>query len=172
MEVCLLFNAHTSNCTCQGRREFVLSVSVPSRYSLLPTFEQKGMSVLRKINPKVQRAVADASLPLTLISSRTKPWFRIGIPNKEHTGDYTTLLTIPIENAIREAGGKVTEELLVGSEIMAYTIMRGALQVCGCAWVLECPSPCPRACLRRCKYKGYISSHFLREFAASSPNRA
>jgi hypothetical protein len=80
------------------------------------------MSVLRKINPTVQRAVADASLPLKLIASRTKPWF----------GDqeYDTLLTVPIEETFRTAGGRVTEELVVDGEVMAYTIMRGALQVC------------------------------------------
>lgn len=79
--------------------------------------------MLRKINPTVQRAVADASLPLKLIQSRTKPWF--GGDTKE----YDTLLTIPIEKTFREAGGRVTEELVVDDEVMAYAIMRGALQV-------------------------------------------
>jgi hypothetical protein len=84
------------------------------------------VSVLRKINPSVQRAVADASLPLRLIESRTKPWF--GGDTKE----YDTLLTIPIEKTFREAGGRVTEELVVDDEVMAYAIMRGALQVGTC----------------------------------------
>lgn len=83
---------------------------------------KQGMSVLRKINPTVQRAVADASLPLKLIASRTKPWFG----DKE----YDTLLTLPIDETFRTAGGRVTEELVVDGEVMAYTIMRGALQVC------------------------------------------
>ena len=71
----------------------------------------------------MQRAVADASLPLKMIESRTKPWF--GGDTKE----YDTLLTIPIEKTFREAGGRVTEQLVVGDEVMAYCIMRGALQV-------------------------------------------
>jgi hypothetical protein len=79
------------------------------------------MSVLRKINPTVQRAVADASLPLKLIASRTKPW--IGDKNFE------TLLTIPLEETIRAEGGRIAEELIVDGEVMAYAIMRGALQV-------------------------------------------
>ena len=90
---------------------------------LVPFLSFQGMSVLRKINPTVQRAVADASLPLKLIASRTKPWF--GGDTKE----YDTLLTIPIERTFREAGGRITKELVVDNEVMAYTIMRGALQV-------------------------------------------
>lgn len=79
------------------------------------------MAILRKINPVVHRAVADASLPLKRIASRTKPWF----------GDkpFDTLLTLPIEEAIRSVGGRAEEELIVDGEVMAYTIMRGALQV-------------------------------------------
>jgi hypothetical protein len=86
------------------------------------SFTKQGMSVLRKINPIVQKAVADASLPLKLITSTTKPWF----------GDqeYDTLFTLPIDETFRTAGGRVTEELVVDGEVMAYAIMRGALQVC------------------------------------------
>lgn len=80
------------------------------------------MSVLRKINPAVQRAVADAGMPLEQISSRTKPWFGSSKP-------FNTLLTLPIADAIRSVGGRVQDELIVDGEVMAYTIMRGALQV-------------------------------------------
>jgi hypothetical protein len=81
------------------------------------------MSVLRKINPAVQRAVADAGMPLEQISSRTKPWFGGG------SKPFDTLLTLPIADAIRSVGGRVQDELIIEGEVMAYTIMRGALQV-------------------------------------------
>lgn len=80
-----------------------------------------GMSVLGRINPNVQRAVADAALPLERIQSRTKPWFG--------SDPYASLLEIGIEEAIRKAGGETTDALIVDGEVMAYTIMRGALQV-------------------------------------------
>jgi hypothetical protein len=81
------------------------------------------MSVLRKINPQVHRAVVDASLPLKRIESRTKPWF----PNNGK--EYESLLSIEVGEAFREAGGTSTEELILDKEVMAFTILRGALQV-------------------------------------------
>lgn len=79
-----------------------------------------GMSVLRMINPKVQRAVADAALPLEKIQSRTKPWFG--------ENAFDTLLEIPMEESIREQGGNVEDTLIIENEVMVYAIMRGALQ--------------------------------------------
>ena len=83
------------------------------------------MSALKKINPKLQTSVAKASLPLKSIRSRAKPWF-------DENKDYSTLLEIDVEEAIRETGGETEEQLIVDGEVMAYTIMRGALQV----WML------------------------------------
>jgi hypothetical protein len=82
------------------------------------------MSVLKKINPSVQRAVADAALPLKCIRSRTKPWF-------QGDNQFDTLLEFPLEETIRKVGGKVEEELIIDGEVMAYTILRGAMQVRG-----------------------------------------
>ena len=81
------------------------------------------MSALKKINPQLQSAVAQASLPLKSIRSRAKPWF----DTKE---SYSTLLELDVEEAIRQTGGETEEQLIVDGEVMAYTIMRGALQVC------------------------------------------
>jgi hypothetical protein len=74
------------------------------------------------MNTQVFRAVADAALPLQTISSRCRPWF-------DSSSEYDSLLEISVPHAIREAGGSVTESLLVDDQPMAYTIMRGALQV-------------------------------------------
>lgn len=81
------------------------------------------MSVLRKINPKVQRAVAESALPMKAIRTRSRCW------NKEDEDGFDTLLELELEQAVRQAGGKAAEELIVDGEVMFYTIMRGALQV-------------------------------------------
>jgi hypothetical protein len=80
------------------------------------------MSVLRKINPKVQRAVANAALPMKAIRTRSRCW-------KEGKEDFDTLLQFELEETVRKAGGKAAEELVVDGEVMFYAIMRGALQV-------------------------------------------
>jgi len=81
-----------------------------------------GMTVLKMINPQVQRAVADASLPLTKIETRAKPWF-------DTTDEkFSSLLKIELEKCIRKQGGTIEESLIVDDEVMVYTIMRGALQ--------------------------------------------
>ena len=82
----------------------------------------QGMSTLKKINPKLQWAVTKASLPLKSIRSRAKPWF-------DENKAYSTLLELDVEEAIRKTGGETEEQLIVDGEVMAYTIMRGALQV-------------------------------------------
>jgi hypothetical protein len=74
------------------------------------------------MNPTVQRAVADAALPLKGIESRSKPWFGSDKP-------YDTLLSLTIQDAIQSEGGRVETELIVDGEVMSYAIMRGALQV-------------------------------------------
>lgn len=80
------------------------------------------MSVLHKINPKVQRAVADAGLPVEAIRTRTRPW-------QEGGADFDTLLELNLEETVRQEGGKAAEELIIDGEPMFYSIMRGALQV-------------------------------------------
>jgi len=80
------------------------------------------MSVLHKINPKVQRAVADAGLPMKAVRTRTRPW-------QEGSAEYDTLLELDLEEAVRQEGGKAEEELIIDGEPMFYSIMRGALQV-------------------------------------------
>lgn len=79
--------------------------------------------MLHKINPKVQRAVADASLPVKAIRTRTRPWKEAG------GADYDTLLELNLEETVRQEGGKAKEELIINGEPMFYSIMRGALQV-------------------------------------------
>lgn len=80
-----------------------------------------GLSVLHKINPEVQRAVAAAGLPMKAIRTRTRRW-------NEETG-YDTLLELDLEDTVRREGGRVEEELIVDGEPMFSSIMRGALQV-------------------------------------------
>jgi hypothetical protein len=80
-----------------------------------------GARTIQKINPQLYEAVKEASLPLKMIRSRTKPW----IGNK----DFATLLELNLEKIIKQTGGDVEKELIVNGEVMAYTIMRGALQV-------------------------------------------
>ena len=80
------------------------------------------MSVLRKINRELQTAVANAALPLTNIISRTKPWGESDEP-------FAALLKLNLKEAIQQTGGTTEEELIVDGEVMAYTIMRGILQV-------------------------------------------
>jgi len=81
-----------------------------------------GMSVLHKINPKLQANVARAALTLTYIRSRAKPW------GSTEKSPFSTLLEIDLEEAVRKVGGKTEEELIIDGELMCYTIMRGALQ--------------------------------------------
>jgi hypothetical protein len=86
-----------------------------------------GRSVLHKINPQVQRAVADAGLAMVAVKTRTRPW-----RNEKEAHDYDTLLELNLEEAARQEGGKVEQELIIDGEPMFYSIMRGALQVGGC----------------------------------------
>lgn len=79
--------------------------------------------MLHKINPKVQRAVADAGLPMKAVRTRTRPW------SKESEVEYDTLLELNLEETVRQEGGKVEKELIIDGEPMFYSIMRGALQV-------------------------------------------
>jgi hypothetical protein len=81
------------------------------------------MSVLRKINPHVQRAVANAALPMKAIRTRSRRWWQEG------EDGFDTLLELELEETVRQAGGKAAEELIVDGEVMFYAIMRGALQV-------------------------------------------
>lgn len=83
------------------------------------------MSVLHKINPQVQRAVADAGLPMKAIRTRTRPWRR----REASEAQYDTLLELNLEDTVRQEGGKVEKELIIDGEPMFYSIMRGALQV-------------------------------------------
>mmetsp|Transcript_20025 Transcript_20025/g.28361 ORF Transcript_20025/g.28361 Transcript_20025/m.28361 type:complete len:521 (-) Transcript_20025:70-1632(-) len=80
-----------------------------------------GMSVLKRINPDLQRKVADAGLPLTKISSRTKTWFGRDNP-------FDTLLEMNVEECIKQVGGKAEETLIIDGEVLVYTIQRGELQ--------------------------------------------
>jgi len=80
-----------------------------------------GMSTLKKINPELQRLTANASLPLRNVRSRAKPWF-------ETDEAFSTLLELNLPEEIRRAGGTAESELIVDGEVMAFSIMRGALQ--------------------------------------------
>jgi hypothetical protein len=113
-----------------------------------------GLAALRQINPEVQKAVSRAGLPLSMIQSRTKPWFSTGNP-------FETLLELSIPDLIRNAGGATTHELLVDDEVLWCTIMRGTLQVC--------PSAIPfliRLCFSKALSLHFatfpIRKHFLR----------
>ena len=79
-----------------------------------------GMSVLGKINPSVQEAVMKAALPIKRLLARNKSWFR------DSTDE---LWDMSLERIIRDAGGKIEEDLIVDSNVMWYAITRGALQV-------------------------------------------
>jgi len=80
-----------------------------------------GMSALKKINPDLQRAVVRSSLPLRNIRSRAKPW-------SESDKPFSTLLELNLADTFRNGGVDAEENLIVDGEIMAFTIMRGALQ--------------------------------------------
>jgi len=80
-----------------------------------------GARAIQKINSDLFDAVKEASLPLKKIKSRTKPWFG----NKK----FATLLELDIKDIIQQTGGTAEEELIVDGQVMAFTIMRGALQV-------------------------------------------
>lgn len=88
------------------------------------------MSTLKKINPELQRLTANASLPLRNVKSRAKPWF-------ETDEAFSTLLELNLPEEIRRAGGTAESELIVDGEVMAYSIMRGALQVRPCLFVFS-----------------------------------
>ncbi len=75
------------------------------------------------MNPDLHRAVANAGLPLKNIRSRAKPWF------SSDSEPFSTLLELNLEQEIRKAGGAAEDGLIVDGEVMATTIMRGALQV-------------------------------------------
>ena len=80
------------------------------------------MCVLYKINPTVQRAVANASLPMKAIRSRTRPWRRQNNNRDGDAAEYETLLEFDTQEI-------ATKELIINGEPMFYSIMRGALQV-------------------------------------------
>ncbi len=82
-----------------------------------------GLATLKSINPSVHKKVANAALPLKNIRSRAKPWF------ESSKNPYSTLLELNIEESIKKVGGATEEGLIVDGEVMACTIMRGALQV-------------------------------------------
>lgn len=81
-----------------------------------------GLATLKSINPSVHKKVANAALPLKNIRSRAKPWF------ESSKNPYSTLLELNIEESIKKVGGATEEGLIVDGEVMACTIMRGALQ--------------------------------------------
>lgn len=84
-----------------------------------------GLATLRKINPKLHRAVFQAGLPLKKIKSRCKPWFFRGSSEKN---PFFTLLELDLQESIEKAGGNVEKELILDGEVQACAIMRGALQ--------------------------------------------
>ena len=96
-------------------------------YESRPTFDYKagagiqingGMSILNKINPTLFREVKEAALPLTMVRSRTSPWFKNENP-------FSTLLELDLDKLIRSSD---IDDLVVDDQVMAYTITRGALQ--------------------------------------------
>ena len=96
-----------------------------------------GMSVLHKINPSLQKKVADSALPLTKIRSRATPWSPLSFVSSliyskgsknNNNDDFSTLLEFDIEQLIRKAGGEIEKELMISSNVMSYAIMRGTLQ--------------------------------------------
>eukprot|EP00815_Leptocylindrus_aporus_P002186 CAMPEP_0116058928 /NCGR_PEP_ID=MMETSP0322-20121206/5498_1 /TAXON_ID=163516 /ORGANISM="Leptocylindrus danicus var. apora, Strain B651" /LENGTH=498 /DNA_ID=CAMNT_0003543223 /DNA_START=146 /DNA_END=1643 /DNA_ORIENTATION=+ len=95
-----------------------------------------GMSTLRRINPTLQRKVADASLPLTQIKSRAKlsdwkwPWESlIEIFSKEKDKEnFQTLLEIDLKDAVSRSNEETRDQLIVDDELMSYVILRGSLQ--------------------------------------------
>lgn len=80
-----------------------------------------GLATYRKMNRDLYRKIVNVGLPLKNIKSRTKPWFETGDP-------YATLLELNVEENIRTAGGDIEDSLIIDGEVMACTIMRGALQ--------------------------------------------
>lgn len=99
-------------------------------YESRPTFDYKagagiqingGMTVLNEINSDLFNKVKEAALPLTMIRSRTNPWFK----NDASENLFSTLLELNLDKVIRSSDIK---ELVVNDDIMAYTITRGALQ--------------------------------------------
>ena len=99
-------------------------------YESRPTFDYKagagiqingGMTVLNEINSDLFNKVKEAALPLTMIRSRTNPWFK----NDASENLFSTLLELNLDKIIRSSDIK---ELVVNDDIMAYTITRGALQ--------------------------------------------
>ena len=88
-----------------------------------------GMTVLGLINPVLQRAVMEASAPITKIRARNKSWF----------GQQADILwEFTLREIIQKVGGETADVLLQeNGEAMWFGIMRGALQV-GLRVYVEC----------------------------------
>ncbi|KAL7532967.1 hypothetical protein ACHAXR_004961, partial [Thalassiosira sp. AJA248-18] len=96
-----------------------------------------GMAALRRISPALQRSVSEASLPLERVVSKCRPWF-----GSDEMG--WKILELDIQELIREkAAAAAQQEVDEGQsqsrdgqcelvteegEVLAYTILRGALQ--------------------------------------------
>jgi 2-polyprenyl-6-methoxyphenol hydroxylase-like FAD-dependent oxidoreductase len=79
---------------------------------------------LASFEADLQRAVAEAGMPLEGIQSRSKAWF-----GKTENQDYSTLLQLNINELIRQASEEVSDELLDDDGNAKWTaITRGALQ--------------------------------------------
>ena len=109
-----------------GKDSEAIEVSI---FDSRPTFDPSagagvqlngGMAVLGKINPRVQDAVMKAAVPIKNLQGRNKSWFG---------GTTDRLWDFSIEDIIRSAGGEAEKELIVDSNVMWYSVMRGALQV-------------------------------------------
>lgn len=81
-----------------------------------------GLAALGKINPKVQRAVSDAGLPVSRIQSCSKTWF------DDSSKPYEELLQLDLMNIVKQAGGDVSQSLIENGELLWSAIMRGCLQ--------------------------------------------
>jgi 2-polyprenyl-6-methoxyphenol hydroxylase-like FAD-dependent oxidoreductase len=79
-----------------------------------------GMACLGKINRDLQKAVIDASIPISFLHGRHKSWF--------HNGAVDKLWDYSVEEIIR-SDVKARQELLDDNgKVLWYGIMRGALQ--------------------------------------------
>jgi 2-polyprenyl-6-methoxyphenol hydroxylase-like FAD-dependent oxidoreductase len=79
---------------------------------------------LASFKGNLQKAVAEAGVPLEGIQSRSKAWF-----GKTENQDYSTLLKLNIKEVIQQAGGDISEALLDDRGNARWTaITRGALQ--------------------------------------------
>ena len=80
-----------------------------------------GLAALGYMNPKVQRAVLDAGLPVSRIESRSKPW--------SSSKPFEELLQLDLKETVTRAGGDVSQSLMQdGDELLWSAIMRGSLQ--------------------------------------------